>query len=61
MYLDNFDYGYCITCHKSQGSEMDSVVVLEQMCDLWGSDDLWRRWLYTAVTRSRKNLLMIGV
>jgi hypothetical protein len=25
------DYGYCITVHKSQGSEWDSVLVLESL------------------------------
>ena len=25
-----FDYGYCITCHKSQGSEYDKVLVFEE-------------------------------
>ena len=58
--LDNFDYAYAITCHKSQGSEMENVMVLEQKCSYWSSDDMWRRWLYTAVTRSRKNLLIVS-
>ena len=58
--LDNFDYAYAITCHKSQGSEMDNVMVIEQKCSYWSSGDMWNRWLYTAVTRSRKNLLIIS-
>lgn len=55
---DLFDWGYCLTVHKAQGSEADSVVVLEER--IARTDDEWRRWLYTAVTRSRKRLLIIG-
>jgi len=61
IYLDNFDYAYAVTCHKSQGSEMENVMVIEQRCSYWCEGDMWRRWLYTAVTRSRKHLLLIGV
>lgn len=54
-----FDFANCITVHKSQGSEADSVVVIEEK---FGPPDpfLYARWLYTAVTRARKNLLIIG-
>ena len=61
VFLDNFDYAYSITCHKSQGSEMENVMVIEQKCSYWSDGDMWRRWLYTAVTRSRKNLMLIGI
>jgi ATP-dependent exoDNAse (exonuclease V) alpha subunit len=47
-----FDYCYAVTCHKSQGSEYDSVLVLEQRCDLWDH----RRWAYTAASRAREKL-----
>jgi len=61
VYLDNFDYGYAITVHKSQGSEWKNVVVLEeQSYYLMKDPDMWRRWLYTAVTRAREKLLVIG-
>jgi exodeoxyribonuclease-5 len=47
------DYGHCITCHKSQGSEWDRVSIInEAMPKLWDQD----RWLYTAVTRAAKYL-----
>lgn len=47
------DYGYCITTHKSQGSEWDKVVVIDEQCPrLWNS----RRWRYTAITRAAKEL-----
>lgn len=47
------DYGYCITVHKSQGSEWDSVLVFESFCKLWNMD----RWRYTAVTRAANKLI----
>lgn len=52
-----FDYGYCITCHKSQGSEWDSVLVLEQ----YAPSNLWdmNRWRYTAITRAAKRLIYV--
>jgi exodeoxyribonuclease-5 len=47
------DYGYAITCHKSQGSEWDKVLVINQSAPkLWDQ----QRWLYTAVTRASKEL-----
>jgi exodeoxyribonuclease-5 len=52
-YLD-FDYGYGITVHASQGSEWDSVIV----CDDWAQSDR-QRWLYTAVTRAKQELIWI--
>ena len=50
-----FDYGYCITCHKAQGSEYDKVLVLEEF--LRGSDH--DRWLYTAATRAKEKLVIV--
>lgn len=55
---DMFDFGYCITVHKAQGSESESVILIEER-NKYMTDDKWRRWLYTAVTRARTNLLII--
>lgn len=52
---EQFDYGYCITTHKSQGSEYDKVLVIEEM--LKATDHA--RWLYTAVTRASKKLTLV--
>jgi len=48
------DYGYVITCHKSQGSEWDHVLVLDE----WMPPQVWdmKRWRYTAITRAAKKL-----
>lgn len=50
-----FDYGYCITCHKAQGSEYDKVLVFEEF--LRGNDHA--RWLYAAATRAKKKLVIV--
>lgn len=55
----SFDWGYAMTVHKSQGSESPRVVVLEERMPR-ATDDDWRRWLYTAVTRSSDRLLIVG-
>lgn len=47
-----WDYGYAMTVHKSQGSEFEKVLVLEQLSRLWDP----RRWRYTAATRASKQL-----
>lgn len=45
-----FDYAYCVTCHKSQGSEYNKILVVEQKCDLWSHS----RWAYTAASRAKE-------
>ena len=56
--IDVFDYGNCVSVHKSQGSEWDKVVLFEQRTKRW-SDEFYTKWLYTAVTRARNKLLVI--
>lgn len=57
--VELFDYGYAMTVHKAQGSEHSRVVLFEQRFAAM-DDDLWRRWLYTGITRSRERLLIVG-
>jgi ATP-dependent exoDNAse (exonuclease V) alpha subunit len=47
-----FDYAHCITAHKSQGDEFDSVLVIEQKCKNWEH----KRWAYTAASRAKTKL-----
>lgn len=54
--LNFFDTAYCISCHKSQGAEWDNVVVFDES-HVFGNE--WRRWLYTAITRAKKKLVII--
>lgn len=55
--LEQFDYAYAITAHKSQGSEFDDVLIYNQPI---GKDATERaRWLYTAITRGKKNVKLV--
>jgi exodeoxyribonuclease-5 len=54
-----FDFGYALTGHKSQGSEADKVIVIEEGWPDPGTE-MRRRWLYTAVTRSSRVLTIVG-
>jgi len=52
-------FSYAITCHKSQGGQWDTVFV-EQPYLPNGIDKEYLRWLYTAVTRAKNKLYLIG-
>jgi len=52
-------FSYAITCHKSQGGQWNTVFV-EQPYLLNGMDKEYIRWLYTAVTRAKEKLYLIG-
>ena len=52
-------FSYAITCHKSQGGQWDTVFV-EQPYMPNGLDKEHMRWLYTAVTRAKNKLYLIG-
>ena len=53
-------FAYAVTCHKAQGGQWDAVFVdqgflTEDMVDLD-----FMRWLYTAVTRAKKELFLVN-
>lgn len=52
-----FAYGYAITGHKSQGSEWDSVLALEERFPF--DEEEHRRWLYTVCTRASEKLVVV--
>ena len=52
-------FSYAVTCHKSQGGQWENVFV-EQPYLPNGIDKDYLRWLYTAVTRAKKTLYLIG-
>ncbi|MCC1485541.1 ATP-dependent DNA helicase [Winogradskyella immobilis] len=52
-------FSYAITCHKSQGGQWNTIFV-EQPYLPNGPDKDYIRWLYTAVTRAKKKLYLIG-
>ena len=51
-------WGYAITCHKSQGSQWENVIVFD---DKFGHSkpEIRARWLYTAITRAEKGLVIL--
>ncbi len=51
---ERFEYAYAITCHKSQGSEFNSVAICNEA---WGLDRI--NWLYTAVTRAKDQCFLL--
>lgn len=51
-----FDYGYALTCHKAQGSQWPSVIVVDESGCFRG--DRWR-WLYTAITRAEERVVLV--
>jgi hypothetical protein len=52
-------FSYAITCHKSQGGQWNTVFV-EHPYLPDGIDRDYIRWLYTAVTRAKDKLYLIG-
>lgn len=52
-------FSYAITCHKSQGGQWNTVFV-EQPYLPNGIDKEYLRWLYTAITRAKEKLYLIG-
>jgi len=54
------DFAYAITAHKSQGSEWPDVTVIDEISHISaiGLDER-RRWVYTAITRTRENLSIV--
>jgi exodeoxyribonuclease-5 len=53
-----FDFGWAMTCHKMQGSQCDDLVVLVERPGPVSDED-WRKWLYTAVTRAANKLTVL--
>lgn len=51
--LEEFTYGYAITCHKAQGSEWPRVYIANES---YAFRDDWQKWLYTALTRASEHV-----
>ncbi len=54
VFLPKYEYAYCVSVHKSQGSEFDHVALLVPK----GADHFGAEVLYTGVTRARKKLTL---
>lgn len=59
MIGDLFDFGYALTVHKAQGGQARRVVLFEERFAQM-DDEMWRRWLYTGVTRAEEELYLFG-
>ncbi len=53
---DEFDFGYVLTVHKSQGSQWDDVVLFDES---FAFGEAHGRWLYTGITRAAKKLTVV--
>ncbi|HLS58171.1 MAG TPA: ATP-dependent RecD-like DNA helicase [Paracoccaceae bacterium] len=51
-------WGYAITCHKAQGSQFPTVVVVDDGFGRSAEDR--NRWLYTAITRAEWGLVILS-
>jgi exodeoxyribonuclease V alpha subunit len=49
------ELAYAITCHKAQGRSAHAVVVVVENSPL-----VTREWLYTAITRGKDLVLLVG-
>lgn len=51
-----FDYGYALTVHKSQGSQWDNVLLFDESAAF---REYRSKWLYTAITRAAKRITVV--
>lgn len=54
--LPGYEYAFALSAHKSQGSEFDRVICLLPP----GSEEFGREALYTALTRAKKEIRLVG-
>ena len=54
--LPPYEFAYCLSVHKSQGSEYENVLLLAPP----GSENFGREILYTGATRAKKSLKIYG-
>jgi len=53
---EEFDFGYALTVHKSQGSQWDNVLLFDEAWCF--REDRWR-WLYTGITRAADKVTVV--
>ena len=56
-FIESFDFADCLTVHKSQGSQYISGMVFEEYL---GDSKFHAKWMYTAITRMVKGLIIVG-
>jgi exodeoxyribonuclease-5 len=55
-FAEHIDWGWCLTCHKAQGSQWDAVVLHDESSCF--REDA-RKWLYTGITRAAEKLMIV--
>jgi ATP-dependent exoDNAse (exonuclease V) alpha subunit len=53
-------FSYAITCHKAQGGQWNTVFVEQPYLPDGKIDKEYLRWLYTAITRAKEKVYLIG-
>ncbi|MHA6300192.1 ATP-dependent DNA helicase [Devosia sp. CAU 1758] len=55
--FDEFTFGYCLTVHKAQGSQWDSVYLFDES---FVFREERARWLYTGITRAAEKITIVS-
>lgn len=55
--INKFEFGYALTCHKSQGSEWPSVILYNEAFCFRESA---QKWLYTGITRAAEKIMVVN-
>ena len=55
----SYDTAYCLTAHKSQGTEAEKVMVISSNIGWLGEDEA--SWKYTAVTRAQEKVAVAQI
>jgi ATP-dependent exoDNAse (exonuclease V) alpha subunit len=55
--FDEFTFGYCLTVHKAQGSQWDSVYLFDES---FVFREERARWLYTGITRAAEKIVVVS-
>lgn len=53
-----FDFGYCLSVHKSQGSEWGTVYFHNDYLYKYQNKENYKKWLYTGITRAKNSLVL---
>lgn len=58
--INQFDFGYAITCHKAQGSQYKKVLIIAEKISYFKGNTIKddARWLYTAITRGIDKVIL---
>jgi exodeoxyribonuclease-5 len=52
---NEFDFGYALTVHKSQGSQWDNVLLYDE----WSNRQTKCQWQYTGITRAAERITVV--